>query len=133
MFQGAFAYDYKCELYIWEKETAAEKKAAKLELKTWNNTNEERLKAEWEIENGVRRLNINRNLGGPRLQQYFNASTGKKARRKSKRGIDQFRYGMVILKGKLLPFTKEYQRRWGREAKNYIVIEDNVSTYAHYA
>lgn len=133
MFWGAFTYDYKCEPHIWEKETAAEKKAAKDELKAWNDANEERLKTEWEIENGVRRLNMNRNLGGPKPQWHFDTSTGKKVRRKGKGGIDWFRYGRVILEGKLLPFAKECQRRWGREAENCIVVEDNAPAHAHHA
>ena len=60
MFWGCFNWFEKGPCHVWEKETKEEKKAASAELKVWNDANEARLKEEWELQNGMRRLNIER-------------------------------------------------------------------------
>jgi len=126
---GCFNWFEKGPCHVREKETKEEKKAASAELKIWNDANEARLKDEWELENGIRRLNIERNLPGPKPTWKFTSKTGKLTRRKGRGGIDWFRYGKHILKAKLFPFQKHCEDKYGRP---FIVQEDNAAPHAHH-
>jgi hypothetical protein len=54
----------------------------------------------------MRRLNVWRNLGGPKPKWRFTDKTGKLERKASRGGIDWYRYYKVILEGKLFPFVR---------------------------
>jgi len=62
-FWGCYTYDSKGPCHIWRPETAQEKKAAVKDLEELNKELEPILKERWELENGIRRLNL-RNLPG---------------------------------------------------------------------
>ena len=76
MFWGCFTYDRKGLCYIWEPETAAEKKEYTRNLEILNARLEPEKKAEWELTTGIRRMGL-RNLGGQKPQWRWNANTGK--------------------------------------------------------
>jgi hypothetical protein len=61
MFWGLFTWYEKGPCHIWKPETAAMKKLAIKEVKAMNLVLEISKKAEWEVSNGVYRLNITRN------------------------------------------------------------------------
>jgi len=67
MFWGCFSYDKKGPCHIWEDETAMEKRQSERWLQEQNQILEPICKAEWELENGMRRLRISsRNIPGPK-------------------------------------------------------------------
>ena len=45
-------------------------------------------KRNWELETGIRRLNVRRNLGGPKPEWRFRGITGKLERKALRGGID---------------------------------------------
>ena len=75
----------------------------------------------------MRRLNVRRNVGGPKPKWRFTEKTGRLERKASRGGIDWYRYYKVILEGKLLPFAK----RCKLTPPGTIVQEDNASPHAH--
>ena len=104
MFWGCFSYDKKGPYHCQLPETAQEKRDSKKEIERLNNEIEPALRTAWEIENGVRRLNLRQNPSGRKPTQKFTTKTGKLGRGK-KGGIDQYRYQRLILLLKLLPFA----------------------------
>lgn len=127
MWWSCFSYEEKGPCHIWEEETAKEKKEAKEWMDEVNKLLEPHCRQEWELATGMRRLNIRRNLGGPKPKWRFSEKTGKLERKASKGGIDWYRYYKVILEGKLLPFAKQCKAK----RPGTIVQEDNASPHAH--
>ena len=128
MFQGCFSYDQKGPCYIQEEETAKEKKEAKEYIDRENKKNESTKREEQELETAIRRVRIARNIGGAKPKWIQCTKTGKLERTAKRGGIDQYRYWRVILKKKLLPFTK----RCKLARPNTIVQEDNAPSYTHH-
>ena len=64
MFQGTFSQDHKGPFHIQAKETAKQKKAAQKEIDDYNREHEINTQIKQELETAMRRLNVNRNLGG---------------------------------------------------------------------
>ena len=129
MFWGCFSYDKKGPMHIWNTETAQEHRAADIELATINSVREPELKAQWEIQTAMRRMNLRRQLPGRKPQQKFSEKTDKLVRNAKAGGIDWYCYGRVILLKKLIPFAKEC----AKERPNTIVQEDNAPSHAHQA
>ena len=92
MFWGCFSYDKKGPCYIWKAETAAQKKAADTDLKARNALIEEENKAAWELETGMRRVNLTRNARGRKPVWKHTKATGAIVRDKGKGGINWYRY-----------------------------------------
>ena len=129
MFWSCFSYDQKGPCHIWEDKTAKEKKEAKKWIEEVNALLEPECKANQELETAIRRLNVRRNVGGPKPKWRFTEKTGRLERKASRGGIDWYWYYKVILEGKLLPFAK----RCKLTRPGTIVQEDNASphTYKH--
>ena len=106
MFWGCFSYNKKGPFHIWKKETAAEKRAAAIDLEARNAEIEPQNREIWELETAMRRINITRNLSGRRPTWRHTTATGAFIRQKGKGGIDWYRYQKEILKAKLIPFAK---------------------------
>ena len=104
----------------------AQKRAGEKELEEMNALIEPACRQEWEISNGLRRVNLRRKPGGPQPLWRFNEKNGKLIR-DNKGGIDWYRYWKEILVPKLLPFAQE------REVfrPGMIVQEDNAGPHAH--
>ena len=126
MFWGCYLYNKKGLCHIWKDETPAEKREADKWIAIQNELLEPLCKAEQEIENGMRRLRIIRNMSGPKPKWKWTKTTGKLVR-DSKGGIDWYRYYKCVLEKKLLPFAQECVI----DRLNTIVQEDNASPYAH--
>jgi len=126
MFWGSFTYDMKGPCHIWDDETEAEKKASQAELDALNRDNEAKCRQEWEVTTGMRRLAL-KNLPGKRPQWKFTKKTGKLVRESKKGGIDWYRYGKVIVEGKIIPFAKTVKQRYG----DAYVQEDKAPSHAH--
>ncbi len=105
MFWGCFTYDRKGPCHIWEPETAQEKKAAEEELTLLNKLREPEYRQRWELENGIQPMGL-RNKPGRKPQWQWSKKTGKLVRDAKGGGIDWYRYGRVILMGKMLPFAQ---------------------------
>jgi hypothetical protein len=88
MFWACFSYDKKGPCHIWKKETEKEKKEAQKHIDRWNRGNEDRLKEEWELANGLRRVNLARQSAGKKPVWKFNEQNGKRMRKNKKGGID---------------------------------------------
>ena len=58
MFWGCFSYDKKGPCHCWLPETTQEKRDAEKEIERLNDEIEPALRTAWEIETGVRRLNL---------------------------------------------------------------------------
>jgi len=127
MFWGCFSWDSKGPCYIWEKETAQEKKQADEAIATLNAEIEPILKEQWELSTGIQRLGL-RNKGGRKPTWKFTAKTGKLIRL-GKGGIDWWRYRKHILEPLLLPYAKECQIT----RLDTLVQEDNAPAHAHSA
>ena len=82
------------------------------------------MKAEWELNNAVRRLALN-NLGGVKPQWRWDKDHGKIERR-TRGGIDWFRYQKQILLPHLVPFALECQK----DRPNTLVMEDGAPSHA---
>ena len=106
MFWGCFSYDKQGPCFIWEDETAAEKEAAKKDLKARNDTRYESDKLAWELETGMRRVGL-RNKPGIKPQFKHTEETGAYIRKKGRGGIDWYRYQKYILEDLLLLFAEE--------------------------
>jgi hypothetical protein len=87
MFWGSFSYNRKGPCYCWRPETAQEKREADIKIARLNKELEPVMKQQWELENGIRRLNL-RQLPGPKPTWRWHQQTGKLSRSKSKGGID---------------------------------------------
>jgi hypothetical protein len=74
----------------------------------------------------MRRMGL-RNLPGKRPEWKFTKKTGKLVREAKKGGIDWYRYGKIIVQGKLIPFAKIVKARYG----DVYVQEDKAPSHAH--
>ena len=61
MWWSCFSWDSKGPYYIWEKETAKERKAMEADLKARNAARYEADKARWELEYALKRIYITKN------------------------------------------------------------------------
>jgi hypothetical protein len=133
MFWGAFSYDKKGPCWIWEDETAAEKKFAIAELKRMNALREDDDRAAWELAQQLKRdayfgRTGKRFPGLPAKWKHI-AKHGAYVREKGKGGIDWWRYQQVILIPLLLPFAKECLV----DRPGTLVQEDKASSHdSHY-
>ena len=125
MFWGCFSYDKKGPCYIWNAETAKERKAADKKLDELNKALEPEAEKEWELETGMHRIGL-RNKRGKKPQWRFTKATGKVVRGGKKGGIDWYRYHNNVVKPLLLPFAKECQK----DRPNTQVMEDNAPAHA---
>ena len=89
MFQGSFSYERKGPYYCQTPETALERRNSELLIIEWNRELEPILREDWELQNGLRRLNL-RQLPRSKPTQQWNQKIGKLSRQKSKGGIDWF-------------------------------------------
>ena len=92
MWWSCFSYYEKGPYYIWQAETAAEKKAATADLVARNAARYNKDHADW-LATQVDRIRITR-FGVPRPKPKFihNKSTGVYVRKESNGGIDWYRY-----------------------------------------
>lgn len=127
MFWGCFSYDEKGPCHCWTPETKKEKEAATAYIEQLNRELEPIMRSEWELETGMRRLDL-RNKPGRQPQWAWNKKTGKLARGSSG-GIDWYRYQTTILLPKLIPFAKQCKAKRPRT----VVQEDKAPAHAHYA
>jgi transposase len=127
MFWGCFSYDKKGPCHCWCPETALEKRQSEQEIEALNQELEPILREQWELETGVRRMNLRRQPAGKKPVWKFNKQNGKLSRG-SKGGIDWYRYQKMILIPKLLPFAKEC----AIERPKTIVQEDRAPAHSHY-
>jgi transposase len=127
MFWGCFSYDMKGPCHIWKPETAQEKKKADEHIQEMNEALEPILRAEWELQNGMRRLGL-RNKPGKKPIWRFTKKRGKLIREKGD-GIDWYCYQTQILIPKLIPFAQEYEKT----RAGIIVQEDKAPCHAHHA
>jgi hypothetical protein len=88
MWWSCFSYDEKGPYHIWEDETPKQKKEAKKWMDEMNARLMPKCKLEWEIDMGMRRLNVRRNVGGPKSKWRFTEKTGKLERKASRGGIN---------------------------------------------
>jgi transposase len=126
MFWGCFSYDKKGPFHIWKDETKVQKKAYEKDLIERNELIEPENRRNWELNNGVRRLRIDRNNPGRKPVWKHTKVNGAILRTKGKGGIDWYRYQQEVLKPKLIPFAKECMK----ERPDTLVQEDNASPYA---
>lgn len=126
MFWGCFSYDKKGPFHIWKAETTSQKKAAEADLKAQNMLIEEKNKAAWELETGMRRINLTRNLAGKKPVWKHTKANGAIIRDKGKGGIDWYRYQKEILIPKLIPFAKECTKT----RLDTLVQEDKAPSHA---
>jgi hypothetical protein len=126
MFWGCFSYDKKGPFHIWKAETAAQKRAAEMDLQQQNEAIEAENKAAWEIETGMRRVNLTRNRSGKKPIWRHTKATGAIVREKGKGGIDWYRYQKEILIPKLIPFAKECLK----DMLDTLVQEDKAPSHA---
>lgn len=126
MFWGCFSYDKKGPCHCWLPETAAERRDSEILIQQWNTELEPILRSQWELQTGIRRLNL-RQLPGPKPTWRWNTRTGKLSRSKAKGGIDWYRYHIKVLIPKLLPFAQECMIT----RPSTIVQEDKAPSYAH--
>jgi transposase len=127
MFWGCFSYDTKGPCFIWsDLETTKEKEQATRELEEMNKQREGKCKSEWEVANGLRRVNLKRpgKTPGKVPKWTFNKKNGKWVREKGKGGIDWWRYRKNVLEPLLLPHCEEY---------GLILQEDGASPHIHQA
>lgn len=129
MFWGCFTYDRKGPFHCWSPETPRQKREADRIIEDMNKELEPVMKEQWEITNGVRRININRQPPGRRPVWKWCRETGKLTRAgKGGKGIDWYRYQTEILIPKVIPFAKECLR----DRPDTIVQEDNAPCHNHY-
>ena len=126
MFWGCFSYDKKGPCHIWKAETATQKKASEADLKAQNALIEEENKMAWELETGMRRVNLTRNRPGKKPVWKHTKATGAIVREKGKGGIDWYRYQKEILTPKLIPFAQECTK----VRPDTLVQEDKAPSHA---
>jgi transposase len=83
-------------------------------------------KANWEIENGIRRLRATTTIPGRKPQFKHDENTGAYVLKEGKGVINWYRYQEVILKPLLLPFAKECLK----ERPGTIVQEDGAPSHS---
>lgn len=127
MFWGCFSYDRRGPCHCWLPETKQEKEAAIKRIEELNQELEPIMKAQWELETGMQRLNLRRRKPGKKPQWKWNKKNGKLSRGKGA-GIDWYRYQSTILLPKLIPFAKECQA----ERPGIVVQEDKAPAHDHY-
>jgi transposase len=127
MWWSCFSWDRKGPCHIWRAQTDAERKKDDLELAKLNEQLEITAKAEWELSTALRRINLQQNPRGRKPQWRWNQSTGKLVR-KSKNGIDFWRYYKEIMLPKLIPFAQECQK----ERPDTLVQEDKAPAHDHH-
>jgi hypothetical protein len=108
MFWGCFSYDRKGPCHIRQKETKAEKKAAKKDLQKINDAIEPELRQAWALTTGMSRLGL-KNKPGRKPSFRLTEDTGAFQRNSKKGGIDWYRYLTNILLPKLIPFAIKCQ------------------------
>jgi hypothetical protein len=97
MVWGYFSYDKKGPLYIWGKETKAQKKAADEEIEVLNKEYEPLAHQEWEITTRLARMKLrNGRIPGREPTFRFTTKNGY-LERDSKGGIDWYCYYKVCL------------------------------------
>jgi hypothetical protein len=106
MWWSCFTYDKKGPYHIWKNETPEEKAACKKDLER-NARRYDEDKANWELENGMRRLRATLSMPGKKPVFKHTKETGAYILKDGKGGINWYRYQQVILKPLLLPFAKE--------------------------
>ena len=126
MFWACFSYDKKGPCHCWTPETKKEKEAATARINELNQELEPIMKAQWELENGMRRLDL-RNKPGRQPRWVWNKKTGKVGRGRGS-GIDWYRYQTTILLPKLFPFAKQCMA----ERPGTVVQEDKAPAHDHY-
>lgn len=94
MFWGCFSWDKRGPCHIWKPETAADKKTAEKEIQEMNDKLEPDLRASWELETAMRRVQLRRRPGGRVPQWSFTKANGKLIR-DGKGGIDWYRHWKV--------------------------------------
>lgn len=87
---------------------------------------EPKLRAEWELTNGVRRINLRGQKPGKMPEWRFTKKTGKLTRSKAKGGIDWYRYNTTILVPKLYPFRQACMA----DRANTLFQEDKAPAHA---
>lgn len=127
MFWGSFCYDRKGPYHCWLLETATEKRASEVLIEEWNKDLEPILRENWELENGLRRINLRQNPPGKKPTWKFTKKNGKLTREGSKGGIDWYRYHTTILIPKLLPFAQECMI----QQPDMLVQEDKAPAHNH--
>lgn len=126
MFWGSFTYDEKGPCHVWRSQTVVQRKKDDLKLVKLNEELEPIEKAQWELNTGLRRLDL-RPKRGRRPQWRWNKSTGKLVR-KSHGGIDFWRYYKEIMLPKLIPFAQKRQKTRPKT----LVQEDNAPAHSHH-
>ena len=126
MFWGAFSYDSKGPCHCWTPETSQERAAATKAIEKLNEELELVMKEQWELSNGMRRLNL-RQLPGKKPEWKWKKETGKLMRGSGK-GVDWWRYQQTVLLPLMFPFAKECLKK----RPGTIVQEDKAPAHNHY-
>ena len=125
MFWGCFSYHFKGPCYIWEAETAAERKQSEQQLAALNKAREPALRESWELTTGLQRVKLRKGRTPGRPPKWrFTEKNGKLVRRgKGGEGIDWWRYRTKVLEPLLLPFCRQH---------NLVVQEDGAPAHIHH-
>ncbi|CBF84331.1 hypothetical protein AN2628.2 [Aspergillus nidulans FGSC A4] len=115
------------EILAFEAETAYQHKKSEVEIAALNAELEPILREEWEIETRLKRLHL-RGVPGRVPTWRFTEKTGKLVR-KSKGGVDWWRYQQEILLPHLIPFAKACKI----ERPDTKVLEDGAPAHKHHA
>jgi DDE superfamily endonuclease len=112
MFWGCFTYHFKGLYHIWKQQSKKEQKEATRILNIWNQSLEPAAYQIWQQEVTQKRqdyeLRHKRKPTGRQPTWKFTAERGA-FKRKSKGGIDWWRYLTFVLLPKLLPFAQGLQ------------------------
>ncbi len=129
MFWAVFSWDWKRPCHCREKETVLEKKEAATKIGAMNAAIEPEVQAEWELSIAANRLRLDNNVPGRKPQWKFTKKTGEYVR-DDKRGIDWWRYRIVILEPLLVLFTLECNRKKALEGLLPMMVqEDKASSH----
>jgi hypothetical protein len=90
MFWGCFSYDKKGPCHIWEEETEKQKKEAIIWLQAKNAELEPICRTKWELESGMRRMRITRQMPGKKPIWKWSKKNGKLERSSKAGGIDWY-------------------------------------------
>jgi transposase len=90
MFWGCFSYDQKGPCHCWAPETKKEKDTAAARIDELNQELEPIMRAQWELETGMRQLDL-RNKPGSKPSWKWTVKNGKLSRGRGL-GIDWYRY-----------------------------------------
>ena len=111
-----------------KQKPAREKKQAEKDLEERNAELESIMKADWELNTGMARLNLCKK-GGRKPIWRWGKKTGKLVRRKDEAGVDWYRYQTRVLIPKLILFAQEYQQ----QRPGTIVQEENAPSHANFS